>query len=350
LSYFQRLALGMFGVTLAVATAYVATAPRVVGARTGMLAPDEALGPPHIVGAVDAEHLSAGPIVAVSLHGAHAYLLQNHSWLRVSGENVDGPFGDESRGGRGWIASGAGIAVVDSAVYVLDRLNRSLHVFAHSGVWRRTIRLNGNKGVYDFLPERISVSSDGTIALSGYQNGSDAGWSIGLLDRDTLRLVLHRPSSVFDLLVPLVKRDGSIAVLISNDYEFVEITRSGTETRRFTRRNPPRFALRASERTEMQNYLDRNPASTRAGHHPPELIPAVAHAYVRPNGAFLVAVTAGEDDVLVEELDSGGRPLRTLLRHGVPLPVGFFDNGIVLLREEAQRTVVERYLLPEIDP
>src|SRR5688500_11647943 len=150
----------MLFLTLAVAAGYVATAPRSVAAHAGTRAPNAALGAPEIIGIIDPGHLSAGPIIAVTFHREHAYLLQNHAWLRVSRAGVQGPFGGEIRGARGWIASAAGIAVVDSAVYVLDRLSKSLHVFAPAGAWRRTIRMTDERQFYGFSPERIAIGPD----------------------------------------------------------------------------------------------------------------------------------------------------------------------------------------------
>jgi hypothetical protein len=339
----------MCSITLAVAAAYVATAPRRVAARAGTLARAAALGAPEIIGTIDPKQLSAGPIVAVTLQGPHAYLLQNHTWLRASRAGVEGPFGNETRGAQGWIASAAAIAVRDSTVYVLDRLGRSVHEFAVTGEWRRTVRLEGTK-LSGFLPERIAAGSTGPIVLSGYRTGADAGWSILLLDNDTPRIVFHRPSNVFDLLLPLVRPDGSITALAASEYEFAELPLAGGKIRRFIRHDPPRFALEPEERAAIQRYLTSTPASNRPEYQPPVYIPAVAHAHPRSSGTFLVAVATGVDSVFVEEVDSGGRALRTFLRPGVPLPVGLFDDGIVVLREEAQRTLVERYSLPGMNP
>jgi hypothetical protein len=194
------------------------------------------------------------------------------------------------------------------------------------------------------------VGRDGLIVVSGYLGGANAGWSIAFVHNDTLRIVFNRPSNVFDILIPLVKADGSIAALSSNDYEFSDLTPSGRQTRRFTRLNPPRFALDPTERAALQRYLESSPASRLPEYAPPVYIPAVAHAYARSTGTFLVAVAAGGDNVFVEEIAQDGSPMRTFMEQGVPLPVGFSDNAIVLLREEAQRTVVERYSLPGTKP
>ena len=348
MSFFQRLALGMAFTTLAVATGYIATAPRRTAAHAGMLAPTVELGRPEIVGTIDPRHLSSGPIIAVTSHRDHVYLLQNHTWLRLSSDGVEGPFGGMTRGERGWIASASGIAVLDSAVYVLDRLNRSLHLFAPAGAWLRTIPLNAPE-LADFSPERIAIDPNGTIAISGYRSGADAGWAIIRIDNGTPTLIFHRPSNVFDVLLPLV-RDNTIAALSSNDYEFSELTSTGRPIRSFARPNPPRFALESDERDAIQQYLASSPASNRPEYQPPVYIPAVAHAYARSTGTFLVAVAAGGEAIFVEEIDSDGRPLRTFLEDGVSLPIGFSDHAIVLLREDAQRTVVERYSLPGTHP
>jgi hypothetical protein len=348
LSFFQRLALGMAFTTLALATGYVATAPRRTAAHAGTLAPTVELGRPEIIGTIDPAHLSAGPIIALTAHRDYAYLLQNHAWLRVSSDGVEGPFGGRVRGERGWIASAAGIAVTDSAVYVLDRLSRSLHVFAPAGAWLRTVRLNSREFA-DFSPERIAIDPHGTLAVSGYRSGAAAGWSIIRFDNDTPRVVFHRPSNVFDVLLPLL-RDHTMAALSSNDYEFSELTSTGRPIRSFARPNPPRFALESEARDAIQKYLASSPAADRPEYQPPVYIPAVAHAYARFTGTFLVAVAAGGEDVFVEELDRDGRPLRTFFENGVSLPIGFTDHAIVLLREDAQRTVVERYSLPRTHP
>ena len=133
----------------------------------------------------------------------------------------------------------------------------------------------------------------GLIVVSGYLGGANAGWSIAFVHNDTLRIVFNRPSNVFDILIPLVKADGSIAALSSYDYEFSDLTPSGRQTRRFTRLNPPRFALDPTERAALLRYLESSPASRRPEYAPPVYIPAVAHAYARSTGTFLVAVAAG---------------------------------------------------------
>jgi hypothetical protein len=350
LSFFRRLALGFLLVTLVIAAGYVATVPRSIAARAGTLAPAMALGSPEIIGTIDPAQLSAGPIIAIAVHGDHAYLLQNHTWLRVSRDGVHGPFGGETRGARGWIASAAGIAVLDSAVYVLDRLSKSLHVFAPTGAWQRTIRLTDSAAFNGFLPERIAIGPDGMMAVSGYRSGAEAGWSVILVHEDTARLIFHRSSNVFDVLLPLVTPDRTIAALSSNDYEFSELTYTGRQVRRFARPDPPRSALESTERAAIHKYLASVPASNRPEYQPPVYLPAVAHAHARSTGTYLVAVAAGGENVFVEEIRKDGSPLRTFMERGVPLPVGFFDDGIVLLREEAQRTVVERYSLPGTDP
>lgn len=349
MSHVQRIALGMLFLTGAATVGYLVTSPRVFAPIAGTMAADDSLGSPQILATVEADRLAAGPIVAIGLQDESVYLLQNHHWLRVEADSVHGPYGGETRGGIGWIFSAAAIAATDSAVFILDRLAKSVHVFDPDGEWRRSIPLRSSIDHYDFAPERMTIGPDGTIIISGFEPGDSAGWTIATLSGDTLRPLFRQLSTIFDIVLPLVRHDRSIIAVNSMNYEFTALSPNGDVEARLARRNAPRVPLTQEQSDAMANYIRGSQTGTRPEFTLPTHMPAVADAFARSGGTFLGAVLITMDDVLIEEIDHRGKPIRTLVRE-VPLPVGLSDTSIVLLREEPQHTIVERYRIPGSRP
>jgi hypothetical protein len=328
----QRFAIGLFGTTAAVAAGFFVTAPRVLDARRGRMAQTGGARAAAVLTTVAADRLTGGPIVAIAVHDDAVYLLQNHSWLRVRNDSVAGPFGSGVRGAAGVLASAAGIAVTDSCIYVLDRLARAVLVYEHAGGWARTMPLR--HPVFDaFAPAALALDARGRLLLSGYHADPPARWTIVRIEGDRAAAIHTRAASPYGIVLPLAAADGRIYALSADDYRVAALAEDGTITREFARADPPRVPFPAS--------APKSPAGAPL----PPFIPAAAHAFARVGGTFLVAVSASPDEVWIEEIDSAGHPLRTLLEQPVSLPVALSEHAVFTLREDAQQTVIERHLL-----
>lgn len=310
----------------------------------GWLAPLQPLSRPEIVGRIDPAQLGKGQIVAFADNGSDVFLLHNQSWLRVGPAGVRGPFGASARDGEGRIGSGADIAVHDSAVYVLDRVTRSVLAFTIEGHWRKRLPLLPTASTLAFAPEHMVTTRDGRLIVSGLRGAGFGSSSRVLLhqsSKDNFDSLTALPTALLNVVIPFAGLSGRVYAVESSTYKFIELTSTGAQVRRFARPEAPRIPLPDSVRRSLARWTVRISA---AGTQDliPKYLPAVFMAAQRHTGSFVVAIASAVDSVLIEELDQNGVPLHTFTRHPLPIPVGLSDHGIITIREDVNATIVER--------
>jgi hypothetical protein len=343
----QRLALGTLGLAIALgATALMlARAEPAVPRLGGSLAPLKPLGRTEIVGRIEPAQLGKGQIVAVADNGSDVLLLQNQAWLRVGPGGAGGPFGASARDGEGRIASGADIAVQDTTVYVLDRVTRSVMVYTIEGQWRKRLPVLPTASPLAFAPERVLVTADGGLIVSGLRGAGVGSPSRILLQRrsnDAFDSLAAVPSSMFNVVIPVAGSAGSLFAVESSTYNFVELASNGAQVRQFARPDAPRVPLPDAVRRSLARWAVRIPA-TGNRELIPKYLPAVFMITRRQTGSFVAAIASAVDSVLIEELDRDGVPLHTFTRQPLPIPVGLTDHGLVTIREDVDATTIERH-------
>lgn len=334
----ERLALGATAVVAATIVAAIAVSPTddTAPAISGFRGAQRPMISRETAGVIDAGHLQSGPIVAMTETAAGVFVLQNSSWLLVARGKTFGPFGSSTRGRPGWIASGVAIEVRDSQVYILDRTRRAVHVFTHDGTWRRTVDLAIASG----LPDRFVMDRAGRWIVSAFINDGlqNSRWLLLRYDHhgaaDTIYI---REGSTFDFVIPVVADGNRVYAFNSATYRVDELSADGLGAH-FVRGNPPRVPIPDSVRRSLNRYMSKVPGRSTAGLR---YVPIVVHAASLPAGRFAVAISTSLDKVMVEEIDSMGRPHATLVE-SAQLPIALVRGGMLSLVEETNRTIVQR--------
>jgi hypothetical protein len=275
-------------------------------------------------------------------------ILCSGQWFLSDGGGLRGGFGDRSPGSPAWLARPVSIALGGGRVYVLDAGRHALTVWDTTGARLQDISLSPAASDLLTQPLQVMVGPGGVPVVLSFHLGRDglARWeAVSHAEAEPSRMVFALPSSspsaLFDR--PLLAGDGlDLLVVGALDHSVSRVEGgAGEPIPRLERAAPPLWRIPASFRRRYAGVLHRlGRGPTGAVSVLPEFWPSVRDVTVRPDGSFLLAISAGEERQHVELLDPAGIPVLRLSRDGFREPVHLDGGRVFLVRETLDHTEI----------
>lgn len=294
---------------------------------------------------------SAGRVVDVAGSGDLLAVLTRDHWYLHSPAGLRGGFGDPIQGAPEWLARPVAIAVADGEVYVLEAGRHRVSVWDTAGVRRQEIGLETGREI-SLQPEQLLVDARGrvvVVTLAVEPDGSGR-WEATAYGQDgAVETLLSHASdarSVTFARPHLALRGEDLIGVGALDHAYFEVT-GGGHVRPFAHREAaPLWRVPARHRRSYDAVLTRLTGAHATLSALPDHWPSVRGLAVRADGSLLVAVTAGEEHLHIEQLTPDARPVRRFGSHGFTDPV-FLADGRAFLVEETEEEVVIHEFLPE---
>jgi hypothetical protein len=353
-----RWVLSVFAVLILLLLA-VRFTPRPGGAGAaprGVPAPlrEEWLGPPRTVATVPPSRLGRGEVLDIAERDGEVYLLQFASWTRAGSDGVVGPIGDPRAGSPRWIASAAGIAAAGSRVYVLDAARRRISVWDREGAPRGSVPLGSITAPEMLQPAAVAVDSAGSIHVSALVLARDGAgeWLIlrftpGGSTPDTVyrRSTATTPGDGFATPHFALAADGSLVVARATDYALHWFAPGGVARRKGKRADPPLWPIPDTIRRRYAETEARFPASLRQLFRLPDHFPPVRDIALLPHGRIAVLLTAADEALDLEVLDSTGVPLGRLTDRPLSTPAFLAGTALYQIVETIEGSTIVRRAL-----
>lgn len=312
------------------------------------------LGPPRTVATVPPSRLGRGAVLDVADSDGEVYLLQHASWTRAGLDGVVGPIGDPRTGSPRWIASAAGIAAAGSRVYVLDAARRRVSVWDREGIPRGSVPLGSIADPKMLQPAAVAVDPAGNIHVSALVLSPDGAgeWLIlrfapGASAPDTVyrRSAATTPGDGFATPHFALDADGSLVVARATDYTLHWFGPGGEAKREAKRADPPMWPIPDTLRRRFAETEARFPAALRQMFHSPDHFPPVRDIALLPHGRIAVLLTAADEALDLEVLDSTGVPLGRLTDRPLSPPVFLAGTALYQLVETIEGSTIVRRAL-----
>ncbi len=293
-----------------------------------------------------------GSVVDLAASGEALAVLTRHRWFILTADSLLGGFGDPNPGSPDWLSRAESIALGEGRVYILDAGRFTLSVWDRGGVRLEDIPLSAGDS-HSFQPTQVVVGSGGEPVVLSLVLGRDGTgrwearayggeepgrvvFSHGESGRPLLFDRLHLATAGRELLGANALTHGVFRAAEGSE-EVVPVA---------LRSAPPLWLV---PRRTRESYNTKVFSGGVEGHPDlfqlPPFWPSVRDFTVTPEGAFLLAVTAGEDRQHLELLAPDGSPLWRFNEDGFPDPV-FLDGGrAFLVKEELNETVIHEFVL-----
>jgi hypothetical protein len=294
----------------------------------------------------------AGRVVDVAVSGdALAFLTRSH-WYLHTGDTLRGAFGDPTPGSPDWISRPVSVAVGEDVVYVLDAGRFAVSVWDKGGARLGEIHLRTGEEL-SVQPTQVLLAPGGNLvvlSLAVYGDGTGRwearSYPPEVENSETLLLLEGRARSfIFDRPY-LASHGGRLLGAMALGQAFFHLRPgSGLMEPLFQRPDPPLWYVPLRQQRRYAGILGRMGGAAAGLSQLPEFWPSVRGLTVRPDGSFILVVTAGEDHQHLELLAPEGRPLRRFNLEGFLDPVFVHGGRAFLVREDLNETVIYEFVM-----
>jgi len=238
------------------------------------------------------------------------------------------------------------MALGPDLVYVLDQERSVVAVWDREGRRREDLPIPLGS-THAQRPTQIVLDSRGSIlvTLQRVESGGEAFWDLIAFD------ALGRPARTLSLSIPprsmvfaeplLSSTDSALFSMAPLTHELALIDlETGWVESVSARVDPPLWHVPLHRRREYRRMIARLGGTASRMSELPEFWPSIRDFTVRPDGSLLLAVTAGEDRMHIEQLTPSLRPVRRFNEGGFSQPLFLSGGRVFLVEEQPDRTVV----------
>lgn len=319
------------------------------GAAVGSLAAfDSTLaGPWQPVITLTDDALDGGPIVALDARHDTVVLAHRHAVTVIVNGRVARRFGSDVTGAPEFIARGAGIALTDAGIAMLDAPLHRVDTWTFDGHRQSRLALptDGIGAQYGAL-----VPAGGVAVLSAFRHGeTDGGWwlfRVGETTLDTLLARHARGEAGAAFRIPLVTpTDAGYANLDAMTGWLVPLDGHGVRGDSTQRRDQLLYPVSEQSRRRVRDLAAAMPADLRRALDVGELAPSARAVSASDDGRLLVLTGDLEDAMHVEVLAPDGQNIGRLWRDAEPSQLFLVRGSVYRIREVAESLVIDRQSL-----
>ncbi len=288
--------------------------------------------------------LDGGRILALDARHDTLVLAHPHAVTVVVGGRVARRFGSDVTGAPEFIARGAGIAITEAGIAVLDAPLHRVDTWTFDGTRRTRLALPSSAigAQYGAL-----VPAGGAAVLSAYRHGeADGGWWLFRVSETTLDTLLARHArgergAAFR--IPLVTPTASgYSNLDAMSGWLVPLDLRGSRGDSTQRRDQLMYPVSEQSRRRVRDLAATMSADLRRALDVGELAPSARAITATADGRLLVLTGDLDDAMHVEVLAADGQAIGRLWRDAEHSQLFLVRGGVYRIREVAESLVIER--------
>lgn len=291
--------------------------------------------------------LDGGRILAVDARHDTLVLAHPHAVTVVVNGRVARRFGSDVTGAPEFIARGAGIAITDAGIAVLDAPLHRVDTWTFDGSRQTRLALPSAAvgAQYGAL-----VPAGGAAVLSAYRHGeTDGGWwlfRVGETALDTLLARHARGERGAAFRIPLVTPTASgYANLDAMTGWLVPLDLHGTRGDSTQRQEQLKYPVPEESRRRVRDLAATMPADLRRALDVGEFAPSARAITATDDGRLLVLTGDLDDAMHVEVLAPDGQNIGRLWRDAEHSQLFLVRGSVYRVREVAESLVIERQSL-----
>lgn len=296
------------------------------------------------VATLDGDALEGGRILALDARGDTLVLAHAHAVSVLVDGRLVHRFGSDVVGAPEFIARGAGIAMTDHGIAVLDPPLHRVDFWRPDGTRIARVALPSSSQGAQYA---ALTSLDNAVVVTAFRHGEEGpGWWIWRVAPSATDTVMARHAAgeagaAFRIPMVAAFRD-TLVVLDALRGTVLTLRPDGQRLDSTARPDHPRYRVPERSRRRLREMSATMPQALRRALDVGDYGPSARALTGSADGRLLVLTADLEDAMHVELLDRGARPIGRLWDAAEPAQLFLVRGRVYRLREDDARYVIDR--------